>query len=283
MQKKFSIGDHIAKFKEKYSFNFFDDEIGKGGYGIVYKVKNENTNEILAMKVISLNQFNNEEKEIENAINEVKLLNKINHPFIIKAIDYEITATHIKYVMENCEMNMSNWIKQNPKQDMKFINGTFFAILDALYYLKKNFDVSHRDVKLQNILLNSKGIPKLADFGTAKKILKGKVSETAESHVGTLYFMAPELRNAFENDDFKAKLNFYKCDMFSLGLTFLALCAYDKFHSNIFKGLLNKDAKKLEIFMMEAEEENVLSPEMVPLLNLMLMFMPTGRPDVERI
>jgi serine/threonine protein kinase len=79
-----------------------DDEIGKGAFGTVYKAKRDSDQKILAMKIISIYQFHNDEAEIHKAIQEVLILNQIEHPFIIKVLDYEITDKHIKYVMELC-------------------------------------------------------------------------------------------------------------------------------------------------------------------------------------
>ena len=63
------------------------DKIGSGGFGKVYQVKNKNTNKINAAK-ISLESINENKRLFQDISSEVKIISKLNHPLILKFVDY---------------------------------------------------------------------------------------------------------------------------------------------------------------------------------------------------
>ena len=83
---------------------------------------------------------------------------------------------------------MKNYWEYTPLVTSTLIN--LVEILEGLEYLHAN-NVVHRDIKASNILLDSNGVCKLADFGSSKKIYES--IGNSRSLCGTPYYMAPEV------------------------------------------------------------------------------------------
>ena len=88
---------------------------------------------------------------------------------------------------------------------------------EALIFLKNN-NISHRDIKPQNVLIFPNNTYKLADFGEAKEI---KISKKLNTLRGTELYMSPKLYEGLKNNKNDINHDSYKSDVFSLGFCFL--------------------------------------------------------------
>jgi len=88
--------------------------------------------------------------------------------------------------------------------------------------LHKKFKIIHRDIKPQNLLINSKGKVKIADFGVSKQ--NQNTAQSAHTWVGTVKYMSPE---RFETEKYNEK-----CDIWSLGMILLE-CALGHYPYNL--------------------------------------------------
>ncbi|PNH06090.1 Serine/threonine-protein kinase sepA, partial [Tetrabaena socialis] len=172
------------------------EEIGRGGYGQVYKGMDYATGGSVAIKQISLAGI--PQDNLSSVMGEIDLLKTLNHKNIVKYIGSFKTRTHLYIILEFMENgSLASVIKPN-----KF--GTFpeslvavyiAQVLQGLQYLHEQ-GVVHRDIKGANILTTKDGLVKLADFGVAAKL--GELEErredmmAAQPVVGTPYWMAPE-------------------------------------------------------------------------------------------
>ena len=110
-------------------------------------------------------------------------------------------------------------LKQQSKEYFKEdeLMSILCQITSSLNFLQiKN--ISHRDIKPQNVLVFDKMIYKLADFGEAKEIVRRKRNQT-DTLRGTELYMSPILFYALQNNQFDIKHNVYKSDVYSLGLS----------------------------------------------------------------
>ena len=183
--------------------------IGKGNYGKAYLVKNKEDNNLYVNKVIDMSQFSKE--QLESALREAEILKSLKHPNIIRCIDFYVDDKLLCLVTEFADLGDLNKIIK-----YQILSGYFFCeeiILNwfvqlcfAIKYIHSK-NILHRDLKLSNIFLTSKGNIKLGDFGIAK-ILSSK-DELAKTLVGTPYYLSPELC-------LKKPYN-HKSDIWSLG------------------------------------------------------------------
>ena len=91
-------------------------------------------------------------------------------------------------------------------------------ITEALLFLKNKFNISHRDIKPQNILIFENNKYKLADFGEAKEI---KINKKLNTLRGTELYMSPALYEGLKKDKNDVSHDTFKSDVFSLGFCFL--------------------------------------------------------------
>jgi len=215
--------------------------IGSGHYGSVQLVREVSSGRTLCAKAISLAGLN--EKEHENAHQEVCLLQALRHPLIVAYHNsFLVDGMHtLVILMEHCTggdlrqliIKRQNAMEQNsnpfiPEEQVM----TWFAqILIALQYIHSE-KVLHRDLKTSNIFLieaSHASIVKLGDFGISR-VLEG-TSDAAMSTVGTPYYMSPEV---CRNDPYN-----WKSDVWALGCVLFECCALKRaFESASLAGLI---------------------------------------------
>ncbi|KAK8880351.1 hypothetical protein M9Y10_003018 [Tritrichomonas musculus] len=176
-------------------------KIGDGGFADVYKVKDKETSEIFAAKVFLHNIEDTSEVEKIQLKREIEIMNRMNHPSIIKIIGYskydfkgEEKPTIIMEFAKNdslsrlLEMERSGLSPQGWNSTAKMI--TMYGIASGMAYMH-SLDIIHRDLKPDNILEDQFLHPKICDFGLSKE-LNGK-NNSVRDLKGTPAYMAPEI------------------------------------------------------------------------------------------
>lgn len=164
--------------------------LGIGSYGNVYKVTKKTTGNLYALKVLSKRKLNRE-NQLKYALAESKTLKEINHPFIIRLYWAFQTSKNLYMVYEYCPYgDLSALLKQKKKLSESEVKFYISETVLALEYLH-SFSIVYRDLKPLNILIDSLGHVKLADFGLAKVNIS-KLNP-AKSFCGTPAYLAPEL------------------------------------------------------------------------------------------
>ena len=144
--------------------------IGKGTYSTVKKAKNKINNEEYALKIYDKFDYNNSLKK-NNIKNEIEILKLINHKNVIKFIEEINTINKTIIVLELFEgLTLKDYYKkeikgkQNLIETLTILKIIFKQIFKAMNYLHQNY-ISHRDIKMENILINDKHEIKIIDFG----------------------------------------------------------------------------------------------------------------------
>ena len=231
--------------------------LGDGAYGTVYLAENLMTKAKVAMKKIKKVKENEiDDMEIKNEIN---ILKKLDHPNIVKILEFYSTEKAYYIITSYCPCGeLYNQIKYQYNENQLAV--LFYQVFSGLYYLHSK-NIVHRDLKLENILITEiekekntgKSLfwIKIIDFGTAKIFEKNK-SEKAV--VGSSYYIAPEVLQKKYNE---------KCDTWSAGvILYMLICGRapfdgaddDEIIANIKKGTYNHFHKKLVASSPEVQD-----------------------------
>lgn len=162
-----------------------------GTYGVVYKGRHKKTNRLVALKKIRLES--EEEGVPSTAIREISLLKELQHPNIVGLEDVLMQENKLYLVFEFLSMDLKRYMDTIPKEqfmDKMLVKSYTYQILQGILFCHQR-RVLHRDLKPQNLLIDNKGIIKLADFGLARAF--GIPVRVYTHEVVTLWYRAPEI------------------------------------------------------------------------------------------
>jgi serine/threonine protein kinase len=143
--------------------------LGSGSYATVHKAIDKRTRQFVAVKTMERKKILKGKFGIENLVQEIELLKKLNHKHIVKMEDFCWDSQNIYIIMELCEVSLSTLIKRRQRLSESTCRIFIRMLADAMKYLRDN-NVSHFDLKPQNLLLtrpshSSMYILKICDFG----------------------------------------------------------------------------------------------------------------------
>ncbi|HRU52453.1 MAG TPA: bifunctional serine/threonine-protein kinase/formylglycine-generating enzyme family protein [Planctomycetota bacterium] len=173
------------------------EEIGQGGMGIVYKAKEKQTEEIVAIKFLlhydNACQNKATKVRLQRFVKEAKIGQRLHHPNIvhIHKLGYYNNSPYI--VMDYIEgITLLKYIQQPHIIEQWTIYGNiFYQLSDALHYIHTN-NIVHRDIKPENIIINQQGNPILMDFGIARNPLEQSNLTNTNIILGTPLYISPE-------------------------------------------------------------------------------------------
>lgn len=165
------------------------EKVGEGTYGVVYKARDRNTGEILALKKIRLES--EDEGVPSTAIREISLLKTLQHPNVVKLKDVVHTEQKLYLMFEFLDHDLKKYMNtQSAPLAPMVVKNFLYQILSALAYCHTH-RILHRDLKPQNILIDREGSVRLADFGLARAF--GLPIKTYTHEIVTLWYRAPEI------------------------------------------------------------------------------------------
>ncbi|XP_034475868.1 cyclin-dependent kinase 5 homolog [Drosophila innubila] len=182
------------------------EKIGEGTYGTVFKGRNRDTMEIVALKRVRLDE--DDEGVPSSALREICLLKELKHKNIVRLCDVLHSDKKLTLVFEHCDQDLKKYFDSlNGEIDMAVCRSFMLQLLRGLAFCHSH-NVLHRDLKPQNLLINKNGELKLADFGLARAF--GIPVKCYSAEVVTLWYRPPDVL-------FGAKLYTTSIDMWSAG------------------------------------------------------------------
>lgn len=169
--------------------------IGEGAHSVVKSAVHRNTGETFAVKIYR-KAWLADPLRTKSFETEREILARLDHPYTIRLIESLSATKHEFLILEHATPRpLNTFIAEEPNGRIEEpqASGLFRQLLEALAYIH-SIDIIHRDIKLQNVLLNSDGTLKLVDFGFAALC---KAPGRPRPPCGTPSYMSPELlRNA---------------------------------------------------------------------------------------
>ena len=190
-----------------------DKEIGRGGMGFVYKAHHEDTNDVVAIKMLSLG-FADDENFRNRFSLEIETLKQLHHDGIVEIYGFGEQDGVLFYSMELVDgPSLYEMLKSDGPAAWRDVVRMTIEICHALKHAHDR-GVIHRDLKPSNLIISDSGTVKLVDFGIAR--LFGTAQLTADhAVVGTADYMSPEQA--------EGQRPTVRSDLYSLGSVMYAL------------------------------------------------------------
>ena len=179
--------------------------IGQGAFGKVNIGLNVLTGRIVAIKSFNkqkISMNNNENKK--KILYETSLMQKLNHKNVVKILELFETEKYMLIIMEyiNCG-NLFSFVKKRRKLSEKTSKFLFRQIIQGIKYIHSK-NIVHRDIKLENILIDLNNNIKICDFGISK-IFENENNMILFDKCGTPMYMAPEILLSSKENGYFAK------------------------------------------------------------------------------
>lgn len=259
----FGLDENSEKLKDNFEIV---QEIGSGSYGEVHKVVEKDTGLVFALKSLS-KPFMKRKEMLKYAISEIKIMQKLVHPFVISMkCAFEDSST-LYLILEYCSGGDLEALLSKKKLPSMVARATIAEIILGLEYIH-SMDIIYRDLKPANILIDIEGHIKLADFGLATPLEHD--FSIISTLVGSPAYISPEILIG-------EKLG-KKSDIYSLGVVIHEILTgtLPFEYSNI--DLIFSNIKNGKFFFSKE-----LNKAQLDLIKKLMQRKPEKRPDFEEI
>lgn len=169
--------------------------LGSGAYGTVYKGFDNDLGQFVAVKECNLAGEGVDATKLQKSImSEYRTLTQLNHPNIVRVLDLQVTGTTVRIIMDWLASGSVSAIlhRTHHRLHEQVVRKFAYDAIKGLSYLH-SVGMMHLDIKPANLLVDSAGGVKLADFGTSRLVNGTGSSVTTQRIVGTPAYMSPEM------------------------------------------------------------------------------------------
>lgn len=275
--------------------------LGRGAFGKVNLAAHKVSEQLVAIKSINKeflkSSKSNKDQQIaipeggenpekKKVMQEFAILKQSNHQSVVRLYDTFETTKHICFVMELCAGgDLLTYVRKRRKLTEEVAKYFFKQLIEGLAYLHHSKLIVHRDIKLDNILLDANGKIKIADFGVSRQVTTD--TERMSEQCGTPAYIAPEILRDKGYEGFKV-------DVWSAGVCLYAMLIgtvpfkassmqelhhliingkYDVNNPNAYNQTQNKDSQATQ----PPQQQTKLSEHAVNLIHSLLQVDPRKR------
>ena len=262
---------HNAYPKTKLPFYKFGRLIGRGAFGKVNLGLHILSGRIVAIKSFNKSKLETPSKARDKIYHEVSLMRNLKHNLIIRIYETIETSQYILIIMEHINGgDLLSFVKKRTKLSEKTAKYIFRQLITALKHIHSH-NIVHRDIKLDNILIDLNNNIKLCDFGVSKQIHKGML---LKDKCGTPAYIAPEILSSDNDNGYEGP----PVDMWSSGVVLYAMLS----GTVPFKPANLKELNKI---MMKGEYSPIqdISKEATHLISGLLELDPKKRFTIDKV
>mmetsp|Transcript_88809 Transcript_88809/g.176546 ORF Transcript_88809/g.176546 Transcript_88809/m.176546 type:complete len:573 (+) Transcript_88809:144-1862(+) len=190
------------------------EKVGQGGFGSVVKGVHSETGEMAAIKFVPKDTFRSL-SDLQRVFQEIQALRNLRHPNIVRILDVADHPDNVCFIMEFAAGGeLRDYVERKKALSEEESRAFFRQIVQAVHYVHSK-KIIHRDLKLENILLDANNRCKIVDFGLSYYVSS---KERTVTDAGTEAYLAPEV---FAGSSGQADP--FKLDVWSLGVILYAL------------------------------------------------------------
>jgi serine/threonine protein kinase len=190
------------------------ERIGQGGMGVVYKAHHIKLNKVVCVKILA-KELEADPRNIDFFLREAEISKQLDHPNTIHVYDYGKEKDNYYIVMSYVEgKSLDKIVSEKKFLDVKEASDIMLGVFEGLAHAHSK-NIIHRDIKPSNIIVTKDGVPRIIDFGLARRVVEEKQLTITGEMIGTAYFMSPEQCRGIKVD--------HRTDLYSAGATYFYL------------------------------------------------------------
>lgn len=190
------------------------EQLGQGGFGSVMKGIHLETGELAAVKFVPKKSFRNF-MDLQRVFQEIQALRNLRHQHVIRILDVADHPDSICFIMEFAAGGeLRGYVERHTYLEEDEARTLFKQIVRAVHYIHSK-KIIHRDLKLENVLLDAQNRCKIVDFGLSDYVSS---KERTVTDAGTEAYLAPEVFNGSSGDS-----DPYKIDVWGMGVILYAM------------------------------------------------------------